>query len=78
MTRGDPDGGYGGPLPEDGTVKNLFTVRLDHVMGGSSPVAIVERDREPIGALRCQNKEEFEWLKKRITGTRSWTPSKND
>lgn len=70
--------GYDGPAPKEGIQKNHFTARLDNVIGTSTPVAIIERDGEPIGALRCLDKEEFQWLKERITGTRSWKPSTSD
>ena len=62
----------------EGTQYDHYTVKLEQVMQGSRPVAVVHKNGEPIGALTCKSKEEFAWLKDRITGTRIWTPSESD
>lgn len=61
---------------EEGTIHDHFTVRLEQL--SYRAIAVIEKNGEPIGGLRCLSEEEAQWLKERITGTRTWIRSKND
>lgn len=55
-------------VPE--TTMTGYSLRLKDTFSGKILVALVMRDGEAIGSIRCQSKEEYEWLKEKLTGSK--------
>lgn len=56
------------PIPE--TTMTGYSLRLNDTFSGKIIVALVLRDGEAIGSIRCQTMEEYEWLKEKLTGSK--------
>jgi len=66
----------GKPLPETNSIG--YKLRLTSTFSGSILVALLLREDEAIGSIRCQDKEEYEWLRKRLSGSRNLEHLMND
>jgi len=55
-----------------------YKLKLTTTFNEKILVALLLREDEAIGSIRCQDKEEYEWLREKLTGSRSLVHSEND